>query len=86
MKNLFVIFVFILLTGCYSTRRSGHLRVERHLGPRDYAIYFDGDNDGRPMYTVVFSDGKAWESVYPEEIAKFLKTGIVEYDETLGED
>ena len=86
MRNLIIIFVLILSIGCSCIRESRHIRVERHLGPRDYAIYFEEDNDGRPMYTVVFSDGKAWESVYPEEIAKFLKTGIVEYDDTLGED
>jgi len=65
MKNLFIIFVISLLGACCTTRNSDK-KVERHLSVKDYAIYYVGENEGRPMFTVIFSNGKAWDSAYAE--------------------
>jgi hypothetical protein len=80
MKNLFLIFVTLLLTSCFCNKTVDK-KVEKNLGPRDYTIYYEGLNDdGRATYTVVFSNGKEWKSAYAEEIGNFLKSGIIEYD------
>ena len=39
--------------------------------------------EGRPTFTVYFSDGKALDYMYAEEIAQSLKTGKWQYDEDL---
>lgn len=42
-----------------------------------------GDVDGRKKYDVVISDENVKESMYPEEIAQSLNTGVWQYNEML---
>lgn len=37
--------------------------------------------DGRPTYNVIFPDGKVIDSMYAEEIANGLITGVWDYNE-----
>ena len=39
--------------------------------------------DGRPTYTVLFSDSTAMDSMYAEEIGSSLATGVWGYDEDI---
>ena len=41
------------------------------------------DVEGRHTYTVLFPDGTALDSMYAEEIANGLRTGVWEYNEDL---
>lgn len=46
-------------------------------------IQFVDSVEGRPTYNVVFSDSTGLDSMYPEEIAHGLATGVWTYDEML---
>jgi hypothetical protein len=46
-------------------------------------LVFVDSVDGRPVYDVIFPDGKVMDYMYPEEIAHSLIVGKWEYDEDL---
>lgn len=46
-------------------------------------IQFVDSVEGRPTYNVIFSDSTGLDSMYPEEIAHGLATGVWSYDEML---
>lgn len=53
--------------------------------PQDFPIQIIPTDtvDGRPVYTVLFSDSTAMDSMYAEEIGASLSTGVWGYDEDI---
>jgi len=46
-------------------------------------VYTDTTEDGRPLYSVFFSDSTVLDAMYPEEIAQSLIDGEWKYNEDL---
>lgn len=51
--------------------------------PNSITVVFADSVDGRPTYYVEFPDSTGLDSMYPEEIANGLNTGVWDYNEML---
>jgi hypothetical protein len=98
MKSLVALLIFALtISSCKNTKyvdcdayktHYKPVKAEKHKHAKCDAyssiiIVPSDTTDGRPTFTVYFSDGKALDYMYPEEIAQSLNTGKWDYDETL---
>jgi hypothetical protein len=97
-KVLTLIALAILATSCGNTKYVNCDAYKTHYKPvkaekhknhvkcdaySSVIIVPSDSHDGRPTFTVYFSDGKALDYMYAEEIAQSLNTGKWEYDEDL---
>ncbi len=51
--------------------------------PKSITVVFADSVEGRPTYYVEFPDSTGLDSMYPEEIANGLNTGVWNYNEML---
>ena len=85
MKHFLLISAFcVLLVSC---AHRGSVYKQSSISPTDsiafYVVDIHDTNDGRPLFNVVFPDGKVLERMYAEEIAGSLLQGKWSYNEDL---
>lgn len=88
MKTLFITFnlLFALLScnkNVAPAKDDNFKDINKIIRDEQYVISYFEDNEGRPTFNVLFPDGNVWRAAYAEEIALFLKTGKIEYNECL---
>lgn len=77
-----VIALSLMLISCSTTSKPAFTKQELKEGIVILPSEIDPDTD-RPMFNVIFPDGKALENMYAEEIAHSLATGKWEYNDML---
>ena len=77
-----VIALSLMLISCSTTSKPVFTKEELEEGIVILPSEIDPDTD-RPMFNVIFPDGKALENMYAEEIANSLATGKWEYNDML---
>lgn len=77
MKKVIVV-MCLLFSSCSSNQ---HLNGIVYPEDEIRIVITKDEHEGRPLFTVIFSDGSALDYMYAEEIAYSLRTGKWTYNE-----
>lgn len=79
MKKIFAVIILLSSVNVYSLPK----KKNKKNRDRVVKIISQGSYEGRPLYKVIFSSGKAIEYMYMEEIREGKSTGVWKYNEDL---